>query len=48
MRAFSLLAASGHYSLDAVHGLVIEAASLVVEHSLWSTSASAAVVVAVA
>ena len=33
---FSLVAASRGYSLFAVHGLLIAAASLVVEHGLWN------------
>ena len=33
---FSLVAASRGYSLVAVRGLLIAAASLVVEHGLWS------------
>ena len=37
---FSLAVASGGYSLVAVHKLLVAAASLVVEHSLWSVQAS--------
>ena len=38
----SLVAASRGYSLVAVRGLLIAAASLVAEHRLWGTRASAA------
>ena len=40
---FPLVAASGGYSLVAVHGLLIVMASLVVQHGLWGTQASVVV-----
>ena len=44
MLGFSLAAASGVYSLVAVHGLLIVVASLVAEHRLQSAQASVLVV----
>ena len=41
--SFSLVAASGGYSQVGRHGLLAAAASLIVEHRLWSTRASAVV-----
>ena len=40
MWAFSLVEASGGYSLDVVSGLLIVVASSVAQHRLWGTRAS--------
>ena len=43
MPGLSLVAANWDYSLVTVHGLLIAAAFLVVEHGLWGTQASVVV-----